>query len=185
VNRAPTCKKKLYDAIINGTADERIARDAADRAKTAADKATDVASKAALDAEKSAALVNAAAKSSLTTDQVQQAANKALADYVASPAFGTNVSDTVKALTTSPKITLEENVDRPGGPGTSVLNVADPQACQRLCLEDAKCLAYTFVPKNAAYGHAQGLPTTICSLKASQPAAEFTPTLFSGVRRLN
>jgi hypothetical protein len=64
---------------------------------------------------------------------------------------------------------FEPNTDRPGGDYTSLnLPDADPIACQKLCAEDQRCLAWTYV----APGYQEA--NAVCWLKNTVPAGTRT-----------
>jgi hypothetical protein len=80
----------------------------------------------------------------------------------------------------TPRLTTEVNTDRRGGDYDNK-DVPDLQSCQRLCLENDRCRAYTFVPPGYKHENWSG-PTPRCWLKSVQPNATPWQGLTSGIR---
>ncbi len=96
------------------------------------------------------------------TDRVTQQAVEPPAAQQEPPAAG----ETQRAFTS-----FEPNTDMPGGDYTSFrLPQADALLCQKLCAEDQRCLAWTYV----APGYQE--PSPICWLKNTVPAGTRTDT---------
>ena len=77
------------------------------------------------------------------------------------PWAGVRANTTERAFTS-----FEENIDRPGGDYTSHrLAEPEPIACQKLCSEDQRCLAWTYV----APGYQEN--SAVCWLKNTVPQA--------------
>ncbi len=76
-------------------------------------------------------------------------------------------SPVTKPATERAFTSFEENIDRPGGDYTSHrLAESDPLLCQRLCAEDQRCLAWTYVKPGY-----QESTSAICWLKNEIPQA--------------
>ena len=77
-----------------------------------------------------------------------------------------------------PSMAWEQNVDRPGMDYRNFdLNVADPGLCEKACMDDEKCKAYTYVKPGV-----QG-PKARCWLKHSVPQARGNDCCVSGVKQ--
>jgi hypothetical protein len=82
---------------------------------------------------------------------------------------------------TSSGITVEINTDRPGGDylTTPLPALAD---CQKMCLADIKCRAYTFLTPGANPENWHGPSPPHCWLKNTQPAPTVYKGFVSGIR---
>jgi hypothetical protein len=74
---------------------------------------------------------------------------------------------------------MEQDTDRPGGGDYRhfIPAAADPALCQKACLDDTPCKAWTYVKPNTVQG-----PSPNCWLKQSAPAATRNNCCISGTK---
>jgi hypothetical protein len=89
-----------------------------------------------------------------------------------------------QAIPLSTGITAKSDTDRPGGDYDSV-NIGDLLSCQKLCAEQTRCKAYTFVPPGYTWKYTKWRgPSPRCWLKERATNEIRTPGMTSGIREL-
>jgi hypothetical protein len=79
-----------------------------------------------------------------------------------------------------PTLSTEPNTDRSGGDYDS-MELPDLASCQKACLQDQRCQAYTFAPRGYKHENWNG-PTPWCWLKNVRSPASAMSGLTSGVK---